>query len=51
MPLNKGILQHARDNFFLNEFETARQKLGRFEKRASRSTRWSDKKHFEWEMF
>ena len=43
MPLNKGILQHARDNFFLNEFETARQKLGRFEKRASRSTRWSDK--------
>ena len=39
MPLNKGILQHARDNFFLNEFETARQKLGRFEKRASGSKR------------
>ena len=39
MPLNKGILQHARDNFFLNEFETARQKLGRFEKRASRTKR------------
>ena len=35
MPLNKGILQHARDNFFLNEFETARQKHGRFGKRAN----------------